>query len=89
MPYNDWNKNGRSDSFDRYIDYKVSHSTNNTERQSSVGSSYDECFNSKKDVKNSNDSYQPKEEKPPFLVIVIISVIIGILSGLLAGSLNR
>ena len=38
-PY-DWNKNGRNDSFDRYMDYQASHSTSNSNQQSSGSSSY-------------------------------------------------
>ncbi len=106
----DWNKNGRQDSFDRYMDYKASHLTSDDGEETN---SYDEDYCDDEDdyddydeesfekIKQrlstqektpyyQNHSYEDeKEEKPPYLFVLIISIIVGVLSGIIATLVNR
>lgn len=103
----DWNKNGKSDSFDRYMDYKASHltSVDNNENDSYDEDYYDDDelldFDEEKFEKikqhllkqeKTNLNKQPEtrvEEKPPYLVITIISILVGVFSGIIAALVNK
>ena len=79
---NDWNRNGRSDSFDRYIDYKLSSSDT---RQNSSGdfSGFSSKYNCKTDKESiadeNNKADNMKTKIIEWLCVITIAVYIGML----------
>lgn len=79
---NDWNRNGRSDSFDRYIDYKLS--SPDTKQNSSSGfngcSSKYNCNTEKNSSDDENDKADNIKAKIiAWLWVITIAVYIGML----------
>ena len=78
MAYNDWNQNGRHDSFDRYMDYNCAHSNQKTDSSRGM----------EPIGENGGTTSRPgtkNDEKHSLAFIVVVSVILGIISGLVAG----
>ena len=95
MPY-DWNQNGRQDSFDRYMDYNAAHpERNSSNSQSNYNGDYSYNDTSSTDGGEKVPYYknhpyeEEKEEKPPYLFVLIMSIIVGVLSGIIATLVNR
>ena len=84
----DWNKNGRQDSFDRYMDYKASHPENNNHGQSNKydGNNgygkYDHSLPHIDTKEPENKSYSSQEKQdylsPTTIIAAIISIIFGV-----------
>ena len=79
---NDWNRNGRNDSFDRYIDYKLSSS--DTKQNSSSGFSGCSSKYTCNTEKNSSDDENDKADNIKakiiaWLWVITIAVYIGML----------
>ena len=89
-PY-DWNKNGRNDSFDRYMDYQASHSTSNSNQQSSGSSSYQysNSSNINQDGGMFPSQHTDEEKKPPYLLASIIGFLGGMIFFILMLMANR
>lgn len=92
----DWNQNGRQDSFDRYMDYNAAHpERNGSNSQSNYKGDYSYNNTSSMDGGEKVPYYknhpyeEKKEEKPPYLLVFIISILVGILSGVIAALVNR
>lgn len=80
----DWNKNGRQDSFDRYMDYKASHHESNNRQQTNQyngNSKYDYSLPNI-DTEGLKDSHMPEENwdylSPSTIIAAIISIIFGV-----------
>lgn len=78
---NDWNRNGRSDSFDRYIDYKLSSS--DTKQNSNSGfngcSSQYKCNTDKNSIADENDKADNTKAKIiAWLWVITIAAYIGV-----------
>ena len=110
MAFYDWNRNGRQDSFYRYMDYKASHLTSDyVEETDSYDEDYyddeydyddygEESFEKIKQQLSAQEKVpyyknhpyeEEKEEKPPYLFVIIISIIVGVLNGIIATLVNR
>jgi hypothetical protein len=79
---NDWNRNGRNDSFDRYIDYKLS--SPDTKQNSGGGfsgsSSKYTCNTDKESIADENDKADNIKSKIiAWLWVITIAVYIGML----------
>ena len=92
----DWNQNGRQDSFDRYMDYNAAHperSGSNSQSNYNGDYSYNDTSSTDGGEKvpyYKNHPYEEeKEEKPPYLFVLIMSIIVGVLSGIIATLVNR
>lgn len=91
----DWNQNGRQDSFDRYMDYNAAHpERSGSNSQSNYNGDYSYNDTSSMDGKEKvpyykNHPYEEKQEKPPYLLVFIISILVGVLSGVIAALVNR
>ena len=85
-PY-DWNKNGRNDSFDRYMDYKASHPESNNRQQTNQynennGYSKYNYSSPSIDAEGQKNSHMPEENQdylsPSTIIAAIISIIFGV-----------
>lgn len=92
----DWNQNGRQDSFDRYMDYNAAHpERNSSNSQSNYNGDYSYNDTSSMDGREKIPYYknhpyeEEKEDKPPYLLVFIISILVGVLSGVIAALVNR
>ena len=92
----DWNRNGRQDSFDRYMDYNAAHpERNGSNSQSNYNGDYSYNDTSSMDGREKVPYYknhpyeEEKEEKPPYLFVLIMSIIVGVFSGIIATLVNR
>ena len=85
----DWNKNGRQDSFDRYMDYKASHPENNNHEQPNKYNGNNEYgkynyglpyINTKEPEKESHSTQEQQDYLSPSTIITaIISIIFGVI----------
>ena len=92
----DWNQNGRQDSFDRYMEYNAARpERNSSNSQSNYNGDYSYNNTSSIDGREKVPYYkthpyeEEKEEKPPYLFVLIMSIIVGVLSGIIATLVNR